>query len=196
MFNIPPTRKRSEPSKNATEVEGKNIKIVVGLGNPGGKYGGTYHNAGYLFLDHILQGFSGNESGKPKKWKNKKSFAYVKLGDLIIAKPNTFMNASGPAIGELIRYFKVKPDELLVAHDDSDISFGEYKISFGRGSAGHKGIEAIIKSIGTDEFLRLRIGVRHSDKKAGEFVLGRIPQHKLKDLNNLFSEIKTSYFET
>jgi len=101
------------------------------------------------------------------------------------------MNESGKAVKEAVKYFRAKPEEILIIHDDSDIELGKYKISFGRGSAGHQGVESIIKSLGTKNFWRLRIGIRRTKrKKAGEFVLKKItPADKLV-WERLFSDLK------
>ena len=195
MFNIHFLKKESLPSVDALQIQGRDIKIVVCLGNPVEGYEASYHNAGFLFLDFLTSLYPNNGVGKSQNFKNIKSFAYARLGGLVFAKPTTLMNNSGKAVKELLRYFDASPSELLVVHDDSDIPFGEYKFSFGRGSAGHNGAESIIKYIGTVEFLRLRIGVRNTNQKAGDFVLSKIPKDKLGDLENLFAEIKTSHFK-
>ena len=195
MFNIPFLKKESLSDSDALRIEGRDIKIIVGLGNPGENYKNSYHNTGFLFIEFLASRYSDDEVSKSQNFKNIKSFAYARLGDLVFAKPTTFMNNSGKAVKEILRYFSASPSELLVAHDDSDIPFGKYKLSFGRGSAGHNGVESIIKSIGTMNFLRLRIGVRDTNNKAGDFVLNKIPKDELSDLENLFAEIKTSHFE-
>ncbi|MBI3638345.1 peptidyl-tRNA hydrolase [Candidatus Wolfebacteria bacterium] len=112
-------------------------KIIVGLGNPGGEYKKTYHNAGFLFIDYLV--------------KNSQI-----LNSL---KSDVYMNLSGSFVKKALKKYKVKSEEILIVHDDSDIELGGYKLSFGRGSAGHNGVESIIKSLGTKNFWRLRIGV-------------------------------------
>ena len=110
------------------------------------------------------------------------------------------MNESGRAISAAIKYFKIKPEEILIVHDDSDIEIGKYKISFGRGSAGHNGVESIIKSLKTKDFWRLRIGIRPNIRinqskisinqrlKASAFVLKKISKKDLKILEKVFEE--------
>lgn len=164
-----------------TSAEKPSYKIIAGLGNPGKEYENTYHNVGFLAVDYFLN--------KVKKLSLKeirgKDFEYAENGNAIFVKPMTFMNESGSPIKNSLRYFKAGPDELLVIHDDSDITIGEYKLSFERGSGGHKGIESIIKYLKTNKFWRIRIGIRPPTKagiprkKASEFVLKNIsPSHK------------------
>lgn len=162
-------------------AEKPSYKIIAGLGNPGKEYENTYHNAGFLAVDYFIN--------KVKKLSMKevkaKNFEYAENGNAIFVKTLTYMNDSGLAIKNSLRYFKASPDELLVMHDDSDILLGEYKLSFERGSGGHKGIESIIAHLKTNKFWRIRIGIRPPGrsgaprKKAVEFVLKNIsPAHK------------------
>ncbi len=156
-------------------------KIIAGLGNPGKEYENTYHNAGFLAVDYFIN--------KVKRLSLKtvkdKKFEYAKNGNAIFVKTLTYMNESGLPMKNSLKYFKAVPDELLVMHDDSDILLGEYKLSFERGSGGHKGIESIINHLKTNKFWRIRIGIRPPAKsgtprkKAVEFVLKKIsPSHK------------------
>jgi len=194
MFNIPFLHKRSFADEYIA-IGGKNIKLIVGLGNPGQKYDNTYHNVGFMFIDYLVNNAPGSESGGLQKWKSTKSFRYVKLGGLILAKPNEFMNNSGGSIKNLLKYFKLKPEELLVVHDDSDIALGGYKISFGRGSAGHNGVESAIKSLKTHNFSRLRVGTNYKSQRADKFVLKKLKDAHRENLELLFSKIKADYFE-
>ncbi|MFA5386696.1 MAG: aminoacyl-tRNA hydrolase [Candidatus Paceibacterota bacterium] len=170
-------------------MEKANIKLIVGLGNPGKEYEKTYHNIGQLFVSWIMD---------HKTWDIKhRLFMASKImlhdsGFMIhIVKPRTFMNESGEAVAAAMKYFKVKPAELLIVHDDSDVTLGKYKLSLGRGSAGHKGIESIIKNLGTKDFYRLRIGIRNpkNKAKASNLVLKKIKNQELLVLNKTFKEI-------
>lgn len=194
MFNIPFLSKRDSAIGGAT-IGGRNIKLIVGLGNPGEKYKNTYHNVGFMFVDYLATDSEGDNPENTPKWKNAKDFKYAKADGLILAKSNEFMNNSGRSVKELLRYFALDTEEILIVHDDSDISLGEYKISFARGSAGHKGVDSVIKSLRTDAFLRIRIGIGQNRKKAGGFVLEKIEKEKLGKLEDLFSEIKTAHLE-
>jgi len=160
-------------------------RIIVGLGNPADEYRGTYHNAGHLLLNFL----AGNET----EWKKADLFRYVRQGDLILAKTDVFMNESGRATKKILSYFKLKPDAMTIAHDDSDLVIGEYKIQFGRGPAGHRGVASVLSALKTKDFRRIRIGVRRpqerSRKKAGDFVLKKIGASELKILNGVFRAI-------
>jgi PTH1 family peptidyl-tRNA hydrolase len=168
-------------------------RLIVGLGNPGSRYASTYHNVGQLFLSWLM---------KHETWNIKHKLfmaSQFKIHDsrfmIHVVKPLTFMNESGKTAKEAVKYFRAKPEEVLIVHDDSDIELGKYKISFGRGAAGHHGVESIIKSLGTKNFWRLRIGIRKTRKKAGEMVLKRItPADKLV-LERLFSDLNPAPFQ-
>ncbi len=166
-------------------------KIIAGLGNPGKEYENTYHNVGFLAVDYFIN----KVKRLSLKTLKEKRFEYAENGNAIFIKPTTYMNESGTAVKNSLRYFKASPDELLIIHDDSDIQIGEYKLSFERGSGGHKGIESIISNLKTNRFWRIRIGIRPPSrkdaprKKAVEFVLKNIsPAHK-RQLMSVFAAI-------
>lgn len=133
--------------------------LVVGLGNPGKEYGDTRHNFGFLLLDKLAQGMS-------VAFRHRSSLeADVAVGALlshavVLAKPLTFMNLSGRAVASLVRFFRLRePRRLLVVHDDLDIPLGKIKIKSGGGAGGHKGVSSVIESLGTRDFLRIRLGI-------------------------------------
>ena len=141
--------------------------FIIGLGNPGSQYASTYHNVGWLALDHLMETATQTMSLVQKgKQKNFEFFKFINDHNLIFIKPLTFMNESGKAVAASLKYFKIKPEEILVVHDDSDIELGKLKLSFGRGAAGHHGIESIIKILKTKNFSRLRIGIRRTQTDA------------------------------
>jgi len=146
-------------------------RLIIGLGNPDKKYKNTYHNIGILAIDFL----------------DPASFAEL-------LKSDNYMNQSGLFVLKAAKKYSVKPEEILVIHDDSDIELGEYKLSFGRGSAGHRGVQSIIDSLGTKNFWRLRIGIgkiRKSTKmKAINLVLKKITKSDWKIFKKIFSEIK------
>ena len=152
------------------------IKLIIGLGNPGKEYEHTRHNAGFLFIDELERYL------KIKKLKFKIS----------IAKSQSFMNESGKAVAALIKFYKVKPENVLIVHDDIDILWSNFKFSFGRSSAGHKGVESIIKSLKTKNFWRLRIGIQPTLKKhvsADKIILKKFTPAELKTLNQTIKKI-------
>lgn len=160
------------------------IKLIVGLGNPGSDYENTYHNAGFLALKRL------SENAPETDWRQAKKFLYLKTDRFILVKPEDFMNNSGNAVKEALKYFKSKKSEFLLVHDDSDLELGKWKLSFGRGAAGHRGVESVIVSVKSPDFWRARIGVRNRKGKAGDFVLKKISSADRKSLILAFQEIK------
>lgn len=172
-----------------------NPQIIVGLGNPKKDYEKTYHNTGFLFIDYLISGDSAQAEKKSRLAGEKiKNFKYIKFNNLTLVKPLTFMNESGRAVKEALKYFSIRPENILIVHDDADIELGKYKLSFGSRSAGHQGVESVVKTINTKDFWRLRIGVRKNQKhfrlKAGNLVLKRISQENQKILKEVFQNIK------
>ena len=142
-----------------------NIKLLVGLGNPGKAYEHTYHNAGRLFADCLLKTLFPLPDAKFRKPAASKNFEYLKTENAIFVRPLLFMNESGAAVQAALKFFSVRPEELLIIHDDSDIELGSYKISFGRGAGGHRGAESIIQKLKTKKFWRIRIGIRQKESR-------------------------------
>jgi peptidyl-tRNA hydrolase, PTH1 family len=130
--------------------------LVAGLGNPGREYERTRHNAGWLVLDEVAQRHGGS-------WRSKfsGSLSEVRLGDARVAllKPETYMNESGRSLGAAARFFKVEPEQVLVVHDDVDLETGRLQARAGGGLAGHNGLRSLAQHLGSQDFLRLRIGV-------------------------------------
>jgi PTH1 family peptidyl-tRNA hydrolase len=162
------------------------VKLVLGLRNPGEEYKGTYHNVGGLFVDYLA-------SVLGVSFKKARYFEYAKSNGLILAKSLVYMNESGIAAAAAVKYFDLAGDQLSVAHDDSDLTLGNFKISAGQSAAGHHGIESVIVALGTKDFSRIRIGVRPGQevkrKKAGEFVLNHISRNNSKILEGAFDKI-------
>lgn len=134
------------------------IKLIVGLGNPGRQYEKTRHNVGFLFLDRLV-------SEANCDWVNEPRFdgllSEVKVADskVLLFKPSTFMNRSGQAVGKIVRYYKLMPDEILVVHDELDFDVGVVKLKKDGGHAGHNGLRDIIAHLGVKGFYRLRVGI-------------------------------------
>lgn len=161
------------------------MKIIVGLGNPGKEYEKTAHNIGFRIIENLVQSSKfnpfdklrtrvQNQSAKFKIENKLKSeicgFDYIDEKVLLV-KPQTFMNRSGEAVGAVLNFYKVDLSDLIVVYDDADLPLGKIKIQKGGGSAGHHGMESIIKSIGESDFTRIRVGIRIGKDKAGAFVL-------------------------
>jgi peptidyl-tRNA hydrolase, PTH1 family len=159
--------------------------LVVGLGNPGPEFEDTYHNIGMLAVRAIA-------AGSPFK-AHKKLFSYAAAGGTAFVIPLVFMNESGRAVAEAMKKFGARPADLIVIHDDSDLPIGAYKLSIGRGAAGHKGVASIIRALGTDGFTRIRIGIRNPRekrrKKAGEFVLKKIAPRDRAAFKEVFASL-------
>ena len=138
------------------------IKLIVGLGNPGDKYEATRHNAGFWFIDAIAA------QTNSKLALDAKMFGIVgKLNqDVWLLKPTTFMNGSGKAVAALANYYKILPNEILVIHDELDLSAGSAKLKFGGGHGGHNGLRDIHAALGTADYWRLRLGIDHPGDKS------------------------------
>jgi PTH1 family peptidyl-tRNA hydrolase len=130
--------------------------LVAGLGNPGREYERTRHNVGWQVLDELARRHGGS-------WRSKfsGSLAEVRLGEarLALLKPETYMNESGRSVGAAARFFKVPPERVLVVHDDVDLEPGRLQARRGGGLAGHNGLRSLAQHLGSQDFLRLRIGV-------------------------------------
>ncbi len=137
------------------------IRLIVGLGNPGPEYEQTRHNAGFWVVDNLESGFHGN--GWQKEAKFSALVARVRIGghDVWLMKPQTFMNRSGLAVGAMARFFRISPEEILVVHDELDISPGQAKLKRSGSTGGHNGLKDIASALGTQDFWRLRIGIGH-----------------------------------
>jgi peptidyl-tRNA hydrolase, PTH1 family len=135
--------------------------LVVGLGNPGREYAKHRHNVGAMVVDELARRHGGS-------WKSKFSgrLAEVRVDDHRVAllKPETFMNESGRSVGAAARFYKLEPDAVLVVHDEGDLELGRLQARKGGGLAGHNGLRSIAQHIGTQDFLRLRIGVGRPER--------------------------------
>ena len=149
------------------------MKLIVGLGNPGEKYIDTRHNLGFKIVEHFLKDF---QSAKDTIWENSTKFksdiAQVEwqpkhgtLERVILAKPQSYMNNSGLAVRLISDFYKLKPEDIWIIHDDIDLPLGNMKIRFGGASAGHHGVESIMRILTTDKFWRFRMGTGLKNQK-------------------------------
>ncbi len=149
------------------------ISLIIGLGNNDTQYEHTYHNVGFLMI-----GWLGAQTPPLTP---------------TLKKTDGFMNESGASVKKIMREHNLAAENILIIHDDSDIEIGQYKLSFNRGAAGHKGVQNIIDQLGTQQFVRLRIGIRPKAtatarrKKADEFVLKNISKTNLALLEKIFA---------
>lgn len=133
--------------------------LIVGLGNPGPKYQNSRHNLGFMVLDKLARRLLPLEKTKWKMDKRANALVLKVNPQLILAKPQTFVNASGYAVAQLTRRYTLDANQLWIVHDDVDLPLGKLKIRFGGASAGHHGVESIIQELGTDKFWRVRTGI-------------------------------------
>ncbi len=141
------------------------IRLMVGLGNPGQEYEATRHNAGFWFIDEVARQLKATLAPDRSYFG---LLARVNLpgGPLWLLEPMTFMNLSGKSVALLARFFKIAPDEILVAHDELDLMPGQMKMKFGGSHAGHNGLKDIQAQLGSPGFWRLRLGIGHPGVKA------------------------------
>src|SRR5208337_1882536 len=133
------------------------ILALIGLGNPGKEYESTRHNVGFQVLIHLIASYS--PGMVERKFRAAWGFAMAEGRKILFVKPLTFMNRSGEAVGEIIKYFGILPGQMLVVHDDLDLPFARIRIAQRGGSGGHKGIQSIIEHVGSPDFPRLKIGI-------------------------------------
>ncbi|HPA25960.1 MAG TPA: aminoacyl-tRNA hydrolase [bacterium] len=173
--------------------------LIVGLGNPDKKYEKTRHNAGFLAVDFLA---GKNVWQENKKLKSLISFCHSGLDqesrkldpdfrrddtdDLILAKPQTYMNNSGQAVTALMKKYNITNENLIIIYDELDLPFEIIRVKLGGSSAGHNGIKSIIENLGTENFWRLRIGISNEKKElipADKFVLSKFSKEELEILN-------------
>jgi len=174
--------------------------IIVGLGNPGKEYEKTRHNVGRILIESF------RKKNNLPEWENEKKKGFlISKGDIdeykvALILPELFMNKSGVSIKSIITS-KNKAEKLIVVHDDIDLGFLNHKISFGRGSAGHRGLESIIKAIGTKDFIRVRVGVSPTtpsgkikkpkgEKRVLDFLMGDFSKKEMESIPKITNNVK------
>ena len=173
--------------------------VFVGLGNPGEEYENTRHNTGRMILDVF------RKKQELPEWEfDKKSNALVSSGKVgrskvTILLPETFMNKSGNAVAKFVKSKKAA-ETLVVVHDDLDLPLGRFKISFNKSSGGHRGVESIMRAVGTEGFVRIRVGISkamakgkvkkpHGEKEVGDFILGKFKPAEEKDFKSMAKKV-------
>jgi PTH1 family peptidyl-tRNA hydrolase len=140
------------------------IKLIVGLGNPGKEYSTTRHNAGFWWVDEFMR--SQNASFKAdSKFHGLVARANFQGHEVHLLKPQTFMNVSGRSVGAVAQFYKIEPAQILVVHDELDLPPGSAKLKLGGGHGGHNGLKDIIAHLGTKDFWRLRLGIGHPGER-------------------------------
>ena len=140
------------------------IKLIVGLGNPGKEYAGTRHNAGFWWVDELTRTHSASFKAD-SKFHGLLARATMHGHEVHLLKPQTFMNISGRAVGAVAQFYKIEPAQILVVHDELDLPPGSAKLKLGGGHGGHNGLKDIIAHLGTKEFWRLRVGIGHPGER-------------------------------
>lgn len=141
------------------------IKLLVGLGNPGAQYAATRHNAGFWWLESVAREWKLSLVFE-KAWQSLVARTSVAGNSVWLLAPQTFMNLSGRPVAALSRFYKIAPEEILVAHDELDIVPGQLKLKRGGSHAGHNGLRDIHAQLGSDDYWRLRLGIGHPGVKS------------------------------
>ena len=167
---------------NCKKQEGKFIKVIVGLGNPGKEYENTKHNLGFMFVDYLSKKYNLNEF---KKFKNSKITENIIEGQKVIfAKPQTYMNLSGESVKEAFDFYKIDLDNLIVIYDDIDVEKGNIKIRKTGGAGSHKGMISVVENIQSKNFTRIRVGIGLPEFKSDmiNYVIGKISKEEQEKL--------------
>ncbi len=150
------------------------IRLIVGLGNPGREYETTRHNAGFLWVDELAREQKLNFKSEGK-FHGLTARGQLHGHEVLLLKPQTFMNASGKAVGAVVQFYKIAPAEMLVVHDELDLPPGVARLKMGGGHGGHNGLKDIIAHLGSRDFWRLRLGIGHPGER------GEVSDYVLND---------------
>ncbi len=172
------------------------MKLVVGLGNPGKKYEGTRHNAGFRFVDKLICHKDLAPAGECATFSENKKFKadiaeVTRKGEkIILVKPQTYMNLSGESVSMIMSYFNISVDDLIIVSDDVDLPVGQARIRHDGSSGGQKGLQNIIDTLGTADFVRVRIGVqskleRSNQIDTADFVLSKFSKQEVGTVDEL-----------
>lgn len=170
------------------------MKLIIGLGNPGKKYDATRHNIGFVFIDILQKRWDFPEFELHKKFNAQISRSKFQQEDIVLVKPQTFMNLSGESVKKILDFYTLTPLDTAVIHDDLDIMVGKYKVAYNSSSAGHNGVQNIIDQLGTQEFQRIRIGIGQAREDAlvcridaHNFVLEKFSQEEIEKIKSIES---------
>jgi peptidyl-tRNA hydrolase, PTH1 family len=162
------------------ETNDPELRLVVGLGNPGAKYERTRHNVGFMVTEALVRRHGGSFKGS----KQRAEIARIKVKDIpvLVAQPITYMNDSGHAVRRLVDYYRVPVSRLLLVCDDIDLPFATLRLRPSGSSGGHGGLKSIVRELGTEDFVRLRVGVGRPARSAVPHVLGEFGPEEMKML--------------
>jgi len=167
------------------------MKLIIGLGNPGAQYKKTRHNLGFMAIEILKQNIKELDFKLNRKYNALIAEAKIKSEKTIFCLPQTFMNLSGQPIAKIVRFYKINEKDIWVIHDDVDLPFGNIRISYNSSSAGHRGVESIIQSLGHQNFVRFRIGIKPEEKlmiPTEEFVLQKFTPEEQKSLKKIIEK--------
>lgn len=161
------------------------MKLIFGLGNPGGEYANTRHNIGFILLDDYIG---------ENKWSKKFNGLYIEKNingeKYIFVKPLSYMNLSGGVVSSFVKYYKVTNKDIIVIHDDLDLPVGKIRIKVNSSAGGHNGIKDIIKSLNTQEFCRIKVGISNNkDIDTKDYVLGKFSKADMDTIKNVEREV-------
>ncbi|MDR3607555.1 MAG: aminoacyl-tRNA hydrolase [Oligoflexia bacterium] len=169
------------------------MKIVAGLGNPGPKYETTRHNAGFLAIDRLVDDWKA--TGPSDAFEGEVWQTSVGGEKVLLVKPQTFMNVSGECLGPLLKFYKCKPEDLIVIHDDLDLGPLVLRLKVGGGTGGHNGLKSIDQHLGGNQnYMRVRIGVGHPrsfmpERNVADYVLQNFNDDELRRLDPLLDDV-------
>ena len=169
--------------------------LIVGLGNPEDEYSKTRHNMGFNTINKISEQYQ--IKVETKKFKGLYGMGNIEGQKVILLKPQTYMNLSGESIQEVMHYYKILPEELIVIYDDMDVKTGTIKIRKKGGAGTHNGMKSVIQNINTQEFARVRVGIGEPEDKSDliTYVIGPIPKEEVEILDAATTEAKEAVIE-
>lgn len=162
------------------------MKLIVGLGNPGREYHWTRHNLGFLLLDDLAR--EHRISMGRRGLKSVYGRGRIARAEVVLAKPQTYMNLSGEAVARLLHFFKIPPQDLITLHDDLDLPWGKIRIRIGGSAGGHRGILSIHEAIRSEDFIRFKIGIgrpAESGRDPADYVLEPLGEAEKEDLKDI-----------
>jgi PTH1 family peptidyl-tRNA hydrolase len=171
------------------------VKLIVGLGNPGPQYLLSRHNAGFLVVDALAR--EENIDFDMKRFDSLFGKGSLSGVPVLLAKPQTFMNLSGTGVGKLVRFFKIDIEDVIIIHDDLDLSQGDVRVKISGGDGGHKGLKSVIDHLGSSGFVRIRLGIgKPSGKEMIEgYVLERFSEDEVKLLPDITARAVNAVIE-
>ncbi len=178
------------------------MKLVVGLGNPGKKYENTRHNVGFLGVDEVFACFDFNEFKKSEKHSAEISEGRIGEEKVMLIKPQTFMNLSGRAVRSIMQFYKIPIEDVIVIYDDVKLPLGSLRIRPKGSAGGHNGMKSLIQELGTQEFVRVRIGIAPLIEFRGkleDYVLGKFTDEEISlvgDSIRMFPEVVEGLLES